>query len=123
MLKERALAAEDAARAVAGVTNSEGGGASANRSVVALATSHGFAGSYAATSYGVSASVLAGTGGGMERDYAHHATRHFDRLEDPAEIGRRAEPARWRGSIPGGSRRGRCRWCTIRGSGRRCSGT
>lgn len=89
-LKERALAAEDAARGVAGVTNSEGGGASANRAVVALATSHGFAGSYAATSYGVSASVLAGTGGGMERDYAHHATRHFAKLEDPAEIGRRA---------------------------------
>ncbi len=89
-LKERALAAEDAARAVAGVTNSEGGGASASRAVVALATSHGFAGAYAGTSYGLSASVLAGTGGGMERDYAHHATRHFARLEDPATIGRRA---------------------------------
>ena len=46
-LKEAALAAEDAARAVPGVTNSEGGGASARRAVVwALATSHGFAGAY-----------------------------------------------------------------------------
>ena len=89
-LRDRALAAEDAARGVAGVTNSEGGGASAGRAVVALATSHGFAGGYAATSYGLSASVLAGTGGGMERDYAHHASRHFARLEDPAVIGRRA---------------------------------
>ena len=89
-LKDRALAAEDAARGVAGVTNSEGGGASASRAVVALATSHGFAGSYAFTSYGVSASVLAGEGGGMQRDYAHHAARHFTALEDAAQIGVRA---------------------------------
>ena len=56
-LRERALEAEDAARTVAGVTNSEGAGAGASRSVMALATSHGFAGGYTATSYGVQASV------------------------------------------------------------------
>ena len=39
MLRTRALAAEDAARAVAGVTNSEGGGASHGTGVTALATS------------------------------------------------------------------------------------
>ena len=39
-LKQTALAAEDAARAVPGVTNSEGGGASASRVAWALATSH-----------------------------------------------------------------------------------
>ena len=37
-LREAALAAEDAARAVPGVTGSEGGGTSAGRSVAALAT-------------------------------------------------------------------------------------
>ena len=89
-LKELSLAAEDAARAVAGVTNSEGGGASAQRSVVALATSHGFAGGYAVTSYGLSASVLAGEGGDMQRDYAYHSARHFSALEAADEIGRRA---------------------------------
>ena len=90
-LRDAALAAEDAARSVPGVTNSEGGGASAARSVWALATSHGFAGSYAATGYGVSASVLAtGEGGAMERDYAHHGTRLRRLLEDPATVGRRA---------------------------------
>jgi PmbA protein len=89
-LRDLALAAEDAARAVPGVTNSEGGGASASRTIWALATSGGFAGSYAATGYGVSASVLAGTGGGMQRDYAHSAARHRARLEAPAAIGRRA---------------------------------
>ncbi|MFV0625687.1 TldD/PmbA family protein [Sphingomonas sp. ac-8] len=89
-LKAQALAAEDTARAVAGVTNSEGGGASASRAVIALATSHGFAGSYAVTSHGVSASVLAGTGSGMQRDYAHHSARHRAALDAPEAIGRLA---------------------------------
>ncbi|MEG3123737.1 TldD/PmbA family protein [Sphingomonas sp. GB1N7] len=89
-LKAAALEAEDAARAVSGVTNSEGGGASASRSIWALATSHGFAAAYAATSYGVSASVLAGEGGAMVRDYDYHSARHRRMLESPAEIGRRA---------------------------------
>ncbi|MEH3160110.1 MAG: TldD/PmbA family protein [Sphingomonas taxi] len=90
-LREMALAAEDAARAVPGVTNSEGGGASASRSIWALATSHGFAGAYAATAYGLSASVLAGdVASGMERDYAHHAARKRVHLEAAEDIGRRA---------------------------------
>jgi PmbA protein len=59
-LREVALACEDAARAVPGVTNSEGAGASAGRSIFALATSHGFAGVSNASGYGISASVLAG---------------------------------------------------------------
>jgi len=90
-LRELAMAAEDAARAVPGVTNSEGGGASASRSIWALATSHGFAGAYAATAYSVSASVLAGdAASGMERDYAHHAARKRAHLESAEDIGRRA---------------------------------
>ncbi|MEO5867176.1 MAG: DNA gyrase modulator, partial [Sphingomonas sp.] len=75
-LRQVALEAEDAARAVSGVTNSEGGSASASRSIWALATSHGFAAAYATTSYGISASVLAGEGGSMVRDYAYHSARH-----------------------------------------------
>jgi PmbA protein len=89
-LKARALAAEDAARAVPGVTNSEGGSAGASRSVMALATSHGFTGAYAQTSHGVSASVLAGSGGAMERDHAHHSARHAAMLEGAEAIGRLA---------------------------------
>lgn len=89
-LKARALAAEEAARAVEGVTNSEGGSAGAARSVMALATSHGFAGAYATTSHSVSASVLAGSGGAMERDYDYHSARHLDALEDAEAIGRSA---------------------------------
>jgi len=89
-LRERALAAEDAARSVKGVTNSEGAGASASEAVMALATSHGFAASYAGTSHGLSASVLAGEGGHMQRDYAFHSARHLGDLEAPEQIGRKA---------------------------------
>ncbi|HVF95072.1 MAG TPA: TldD/PmbA family protein, partial [Sphingomonas sp.] len=90
-LRAVALAAEEAARAVPGVSNSEGGGAGASRSVWALATSHGFAGAYAATGHSVSASVLAGVGeSGMVRDYAHHSARLRQHLEAPDAIGRRA---------------------------------
>jgi PmbA protein len=89
-LRDMAMAAEDAARAVEGVTNSEGGGASAGRAVSAIATSTGFRGGRRATSYGSSASVLAGSGGNMQRDYAWHSARHFADLEGPAAIGTRA---------------------------------
>lgn len=89
-LRDRALAAEDAARAVEGVTNSEGGSASYERSIMALATSHGFAGGYVGTRYGCSASVIAGQGGNMQRDYAYRLARHFEDLDSAEAIGRRA---------------------------------
>ncbi len=89
-LRDAAQEAEDAARAVAGVTNSEGGSASASRSIWALATSHGFAAAYASTGYSLSASVLAGEGGTMVRDYAYHAARHRRALEAADAIGTRA---------------------------------
>lgn len=89
-LRERARAVEDAARAVEGVTNSEGGGASASRSVIALATSTGFARGYTSSGYGCSASVIAGAGGAMQRDFEYHSARHEADLEDAETIGRRA---------------------------------
>jgi PmbA protein len=89
-LTETALAAEDAARAVAGVTNS--GGASAGWSLggLVLATSDGFAGSYLTSRFGISASVIAGTGTGMERDYDHDSKVYRANLDDPQKIGRNA---------------------------------
>jgi PmbA protein len=86
-LRESAQAAEDAARAVPGVTNSEGGGASAGRGLFALATSHGFSGAYATTSRGLSASVVAGEGANMQRDYGWRSARHGADLPSPQEIG------------------------------------
>ncbi len=89
-LQASALAAEDAARSVSGVSNSEGASASAGRAVIALATSGGFTGGYATSSHGLMASVIAGEGASMQRDYAHHAARHLADLDAPDELGRRA---------------------------------
>lgn len=89
-LRDRAMEAEDAARAVPGVTNSEGASAWASRAMVALATSGGFSGGYSFSSHGISASVLAGTGGAMQRDHAHHAARHAAMVDAPAAVGRLA---------------------------------
>jgi len=89
-LKAWAAAAEDAARAVEGVTNSEGADASWGRSTVALAATNGFSGTYSITRYSLSASVLAGQGTAMERDYDYATTVFLDDLPDPAKIGRTA---------------------------------
>ncbi|MBS0273471.1 MAG: TldD/PmbA family protein [Proteobacteria bacterium] len=90
MLIERARAVEGAAMAVPGITNSEGGGASFGRSAIALATSEGFRGGYAATSHGIGVAVLAGEGTGMERDYAESSARHAADMEAPELVGKRA---------------------------------
>ena len=89
-LRERALAAEHAALAVAGVTNSTGCGASASRHLVALATSGGFAGAYRSGGHGCLAGVIAGEGATMQRDFAFHSVRHLEDLDDPPVIGKRA---------------------------------
>jgi PmbA protein len=89
-LKEDALAAEEAALAVKGVTNSSGSDASAGLGGLVLATSHGFVGEYAASRFSRSVSVIAGHGTAMERDYDFSSRLHFADLDPPAEIGRRA---------------------------------
>ncbi len=90
VLIERARAAEEAALAVKGVTNSEGAEAGWGRSEVALVASNGFAGSYKGSSHGVSASVIGGHGTEMERDYDYTSAIYAADLRDPAEIGRSA---------------------------------
>ncbi|HEY9568927.1 MAG TPA: metallopeptidase TldD-related protein, partial [Thalassobaculum sp.] len=89
-LVERARAAEDAARAVAGVTNSEGAEASWGVTDVALAASNGFAGSYRRSSVAISVSVVAGAGQKMERDYDYTAAVYDADLEAADVVGRRA---------------------------------
>ena len=89
-LVERAAAAEDAARAVPGITNSEGAEAGFGRSEMTLVTSAGFAGRTLRTSHSVSATALAGSGTGMQRDYDYHSTVHLADLDDAAGIGRGA---------------------------------
>ncbi len=89
-LYQMAERAEDAARAVEGVSNSEGGGGGWGRVSIALATSGGFFGGYRSSSHSIYASVLAGEGTEMERDYDHHSSHHLADLEDAGEIGRKA---------------------------------
>lgn len=89
-LIELARAAEDAAMAVKGVTNSEGAEAGWSRSSVAMAASNGFAGAYAVSRHSLSVSVLAGEGTGMERDYDFSSVVHGADLDDAAKLGKAA---------------------------------
>jgi PmbA protein len=89
-LRSRAAETEDAARAVAGVRNSEGGSATVGRGTTALVTSHGFAAQYEGSTHSLLASVIAGEGEAMQRDYAMRSARHLADLVSPADIGRLA---------------------------------
>jgi len=89
-LTEKAAAAEDAARGVSGVTNSEGAEAGWSRTAVAIAASNGFARQRARSGYSLSVSVLAGEGTAMERDYDYAMAVHGEDLPNPESIGRNA---------------------------------
>ncbi len=89
-LIEMASACEDAARGVAGVTNSGGAEAGWGMARTALATSNGFTGRYARSNVSVGVSVLAGSGTAMERDYDYATACHRSDLEAPNAVGRRA---------------------------------
>jgi PmbA protein len=89
-LKDWSLRTEDAARAVPGVTNSEGAEASWSRTRIALAASNGFAQSYARSSVSFGVSVLAGAGTAMERDYEFTAAVYAEDLLSPEAVGRAA---------------------------------
>ncbi|MCW9034519.1 MAG: TldD/PmbA family protein [Rhodospirillales bacterium] len=90
VLTDWAKRAEEAGRAVDGVTNSEGAEASWGKTEIALAATNGFAQSYGVSRNSISASVIAGEGVGMERDY-DYATSVFEKdLPSPEEIGRSA---------------------------------
>lgn len=89
-LIRRAQETEDAARAVTGVSNSEGAEASWSTNEVSLAASNGFSATYAISRHGLGVSVIAGEGTHMERDYAFSSTVFAEDLDDPAETGRLA---------------------------------
>jgi PmbA protein len=74
------------------VTNSEGADCSAGYGSILLANSHGFAGSYASSSYSLSVSPIAldSETGGMQRDYWYSVKRKFLELESPEKIGQEA---------------------------------
>lgn len=89
-LTERAAAAEDAARAVSGVSNSGGCSAGWSTDGLVLATSDGFSGSYLRSRHSITAIAIAGDGTAMERDYDYAMSAHLADLPPPSEIGQRA---------------------------------
>jgi PmbA protein len=89
-LEGQARAVEDAARAIEGVTNSEGGSGGWSASHWRLVTSHGFSGEHGATGFSVGASVIAGDDEVMERGYEGRSTRWHSDLPSPEAIGQDA---------------------------------
>jgi PmbA protein len=86
-LQTLARDAEAAGRSVAGITNSNGGDASASHHHLALVTSHGFSGNYSSSRYSISASLIAGSGDTMQRDYDYAMVTHFRDLPAAETIG------------------------------------
>ncbi|MBV8939111.1 MAG: TldD/PmbA family protein [Alphaproteobacteria bacterium] len=93
-LMRQAMAAEQAALDVPGVTNSEGGHAGYGANRMSLMTrppgGSGFAHSYRTTMLSLSVSALAGEGTQMERDYDYATVRHRADLPAAEAIGRKA---------------------------------
>ena len=72
------------------ITNSEGAEYFDRRARYAYATSHGFTGSYATSSFGVTVSPVASRNGEMQRDNWYTSARRQRALEDPEAVGRTA---------------------------------
>jgi PmbA protein len=89
-LEAQGREAEDAARAVEGVTNSDGGTGAWSSARYAMVTSGGFVGVHRASSFAVYASAIAGDENGMERGGDGRSTRWQADLPSPAEIGAEA---------------------------------
>ena len=89
-LSDRAREAEEAALAVAGVTNSEGASASFGRSLAVMVASNGFSRITGSTGSSISVSAIAGGGTAMETDYDHTSAVHAGDMETAAKVGRTA---------------------------------
>jgi PmbA protein len=89
-LEARALEAEDAARAVPGVTNSDSSSSAWSSRSWRLVTSTGFSGLHRASSFYVGASAVAGEGSGMESAGEGRQTRWQADLPSAAAIGAEA---------------------------------
>ncbi|UXI69927.1 metalloprotease PmbA [Tahibacter amnicola] len=91
---ERAIALglemEDAGRAVAGITNSEGATVQMGEALSVYANSHGFVGLERGTRHMLSVALLAENEGGMQRDYWYDSVRCADDFGSAAQIGRTA---------------------------------
>jgi PmbA protein len=85
---ELAKRCEAAARSVdARISNSEGASVSNSESLSVYANSHGFCAGYPTSRHAISASVIAGDGGSMQRDYWYSTARAASDLESPEHVG------------------------------------
>jgi PmbA protein len=89
-MRDQALACESAALQVERVTKSSGASFGRSLGGTVLATSSGFVGCYRSSHFGLSVSVVAGTGTAMERDYDYDSQHHVSDLRPADDIGRRA---------------------------------
>lgn len=90
ILLYRATEAEDAARAVAGVTNSEGAEVSWGAATKAVVSTNGLEKRFSRSWNSLAVSVLAGDGTAMERDYDFSTSVYADDQRSPSEVGRNA---------------------------------
>ncbi len=89
-LEARARETERAARAVPGVTNSNGASATWSASSWRLVTTGGFYGEHRGTAFSLSAQAIAGEGSAMEQGGEGRATRWQEDLPTPEQIGAEA---------------------------------
>jgi PmbA protein len=81
---------EDAGRAHAGITNSDGAGVQAGRGVSVYANSHGFVGRERGTRHSLSLALIAGDEEGMQRDYWYDSVRAAGDFMSAKTLGDRA---------------------------------
>jgi PmbA protein len=93
-MRSQCGAAEEAALAVKGITNSEGADCSYGQSHVSLGILENgketFSNRYTSSYFFISVSVLAGAETSMERDYDFSSTHHRADLQNPSTIGKTA---------------------------------
>ncbi len=89
-LQNDALAAEDAAQSVEGITQIEAASAGYGRSQIWMQSSNGFSGGYCRSWRSLSCVSIAGTGTDMERDYDGDSRIFQSDVRHPEDIGKTA---------------------------------
>ncbi len=81
---------EDAGRAHAGITNSDGASVQMGESLAVYANSHGFVGRERGTRHSLSLALIAGDDEGMQRDYWYDSVRSADDFMSARALGDKA---------------------------------
>lgn len=87
---ELGIEIEDAGRAHAGISNSDGAGVQAGQGLSVYANSHGFLGRERGTRHSLSLALIAGDDDGMQRDYWYDSVRAAGDFMSARELGNRA---------------------------------